>query len=237
MARAVIGLFNTQSEAEQAVRDLKAAGFAERDLGMVTPEQPGTLLRETPSSRSTEGAVAGGFIGGTLGAVLAATGALVVPGVGPFITGGILVTLVGGAAGWLVGGLAGLGVSAQEADYYEQQVQSGRTLVAVNTSVGEEEAMAIMSRYGGEISRQGDGHTSDSHEPDLAGTLPASETRPAPTASSPRAAPSAMSAAPTRPDTTLTGPGLRATPLPTPDGKGTAYDRPDKGPLMPGSDP
>lgn len=55
---------------------------------------------------------------------------------GPILSAGILTATVvgagaGAAAGGLVGGLASLGVSDEDAKYYEEEFKSGRSLVAV----------------------------------------------------------------------------------------------------------
>jgi len=152
MARSIAGLFNDRDSAEAAIRDLKAAGFDASRMGIVTQDKGVNQdLAEEHGTRATEGAVTGGLIGGSIGALMAATGALVIPGIGPFISGGILATaLVGGTAGWLVGGLAGLGIPREEAEYYEGQVQQGRTLVTVDAQGREAEARSILLRNGAE---------------------------------------------------------------------------------------
>ncbi len=152
MARSIAGIFENRSDAERAVEDLKAAGFDQNRIGLVTQDkQTNKEMAEEHGTRSTEGAVAGGLIGGTAGALLAATGALVIPGIGPFVSAGILATsLVGGAAGWLVGGLAGLGIPKEEAEYYEGRVHSGATLVTVDAAGRDAEARQILLRDGAE---------------------------------------------------------------------------------------
>jgi len=150
MARSIAGLFDDRSGAEAAVSDLTATGFDPARIGVVMRDkQEMKEVAEEHGTRSTEGAVTGGIIGGSAGAILAAVGALVIPGIGPFISGGILATAVaGGAAGWLVGGLAGLGIPKEEAEYYEGEVQQGRALVTVDAQGREGEARAILLRNG-----------------------------------------------------------------------------------------
>jgi len=152
MARSIAGLFHDRSGAESAIQDLKDAGFDASRMGIVTQDKAANrALAEEHGTRSTEGAVTGGVVGGSIGALLAATGALVIPGIGPFISGGILATSVlGGAAGWLVGGLAGIGIPNEEAQYYESEVQQGRTLVTVDAAGRDAEARAILLRNGAE---------------------------------------------------------------------------------------
>ncbi len=151
MARAIAGLFNDRAAAEQAINDLKSAGFDGSRIGVVMQDKQQTKeFAQEHGTQSTETAVGGSIIGGTAGALLAATGALVIPGVGPFITGGILASLIGGAAGWLVGGLVGLGIPKEEAQYYEDRVQGGSTLVTVDAQGRDAEARQILLRDGAE---------------------------------------------------------------------------------------
>lgn len=162
MERTIVGLFNLQTQATAALRDLQANGFPEDSLGIITPDPEGrgaqSAITDDPALKPntvTEDAVTGGIFGGALGAFLAATGALVIPGIGPFISGGILVTLIGGGAGWLIGGLSGLGISEEDARYYQEQVESGRSLVSVKTADRVEDAVRILLRHGGEVDRLG----------------------------------------------------------------------------------
>ncbi len=152
MARSIAGLFDDRTQAEKAIEDLKAAGFDPSKIGFVMQDKSATKeVTEDHGTHSTEGAVAGGLIGGTAGALLAATGALVIPGIGPFVSAGILATsLVGGAAGWLVGGLAGLGIPREEAQYYEDRVHQGAALVTVDAAGRDAEARQILLRDGAE---------------------------------------------------------------------------------------
>lgn len=168
MARSIVGLFPNRAAAEQAVEDLKAADFGASRIGVVMQDSAQQRdIAETHGTSTTEGAVAGGIIGGSLGAILAATGALVIPGIGPFITGGILTTaLVGGAAGWLVGGLAGLGIPQEEAEYYEDRVQQGDALVTVDAEGRDGEARAILLHNGAtNLQSSGYGGYDDSDNP------------------------------------------------------------------------
>ncbi len=145
MARTVVGIFPDRISVEHAIVDLKAAGFDPQRMGIVMRDR--SDAREVANDQgvsSAVGAVTGGVLGGTAGALLAATGALAIPGIGPFIAGGVLASLVGGAAGWLVGGLVGLGLSHDEAEYYQNRVEQGGILLTVDPEGRDEEARRIM---------------------------------------------------------------------------------------------
>src|SRR5215216_5506381 len=109
---AAFGIFRSQSEAEQAVDALLAAGYVTDDVSILAPDQRTT--RELATEKNTKapegtatGATAGGALGGTLG-LLAGIGALAIPGLGPLIAAGPIVgALAGAGAGAATGGLVG----------------------------------------------------------------------------------------------------------------------------------
>ena len=75
MAETVIGIFGDHNHAEQAIHDLKQAGFRDDQVGFVVRHR-GEEKTETSEGR---GVVAGGIISGLLGAA----GALLLPIIGP----------------------------------------------------------------------------------------------------------------------------------------------------------
>jgi uncharacterized protein (TIGR02271 family) len=153
----VVGLFPNVSGAERAIRDLKDAGFTDRQIGVLMRDrdQERKLATET-GTKAGEAAAAGALTGGALGGLvglLAGIGALVIPGVGPIIAGGALASTlagagIGAAAGGLLGALAGLGIPEEEARYYERELQEGGILVTVEAGARSAEARRILSGAG-----------------------------------------------------------------------------------------
>ena len=159
-----VGIFEDRDRAERAVEELGRAGFGHDQIGLAVrggeaPREgthPGTseamdLAGETGSQASREftGALTGTAAGGLLGAAAA----LLVPGIGPVLAGGLLAGALGGAAvgaaaGGLLGALTGLGVSEEEARYYDQEFQAGRTIVTVKADGRYQEAVEILRRSG-----------------------------------------------------------------------------------------
>jgi hypothetical protein len=149
--KAVIGLVNTDAQAEQIVAALQAAGFASADISVLLPDQSAT--RDFAHEKNTKapegsavGATAGGTIGGTIG-VLAGIGALAIPGLGPFIAAGPIMAALSGAAagatvGALTGALIGMGIPEVEAKQYEGKIKSGNTLISVHADNSEERERA-----------------------------------------------------------------------------------------------
>jgi hypothetical protein len=76
------------------------------------------------------------------------------PGIGPAIAGGTLGILLssaaaGAAALGVAGALAGLGLSEEDAGYYENEFKSGRTLVTVKGGAKSAAAQKIITQHGG----------------------------------------------------------------------------------------
>lgn len=152
----VVGVFYTRSEAEQAIRDLRTAGFADDRIGMVAKDADGRIVTEKGGeSLAEEGAAAGAVVGAGAGA-LVGLGVLTgtIPVIGPVLAIGTLGTILLNAAGGaailgLVGALVGLGIPEDEAQYYEGEVHGGRFLVTVEAPGRSSEAWSILHRSGG----------------------------------------------------------------------------------------
>ena len=108
----VIGIVETQIQAERIVAELQQRGVTSSDISVLFPDKRGTKdFAHEHNTKAPEGAVAGvsagGVVGGTLG-LLAGIGALAIPGVGPLIAAGpLMAALSGAAAGAAVGGITG----------------------------------------------------------------------------------------------------------------------------------
>jgi hypothetical protein len=151
----VVGLFVDSEQARQAVRELRAAGFGEDQIGVVARDG---ALRPAAAAEDggvwEDGAVAGAATGAGIGAVWAlGIAAGVLPAIGPVLAGGLLASVLASAAGGVVvggvlGALIGLGIPEEEATYYNSELQLGRTLVTVRPGGREAEARAILGRHG-----------------------------------------------------------------------------------------
>jgi len=151
MKKSVIGIVETQIQAERIVDQLQQGGVATGDVSVLFPDKRGTKdFAHEHNTKAPEGAIAGvgagGVLGGTLG-LLAGIGALAIPGVGPLIAAGpLMATLSGAAAGAAVGGVAGgligMGVPEYEAKSYEGKIRNGNILIAVHTDNGDAEKRA-----------------------------------------------------------------------------------------------
>jgi hypothetical protein len=153
----VVGVFRERDQAREAIEALKNAHFAPESISILSPDKQATetMAEETGThagSAAATGAVTGGILGG-LGGWLLGIGALAIPGIGPFIAAGAFATALTGAAigagvGAIAGALVGMGIPKEEADYYEGEVKSGRTLVTVKADRRYDEAQSILRQHG-----------------------------------------------------------------------------------------
>ena len=170
VGRTVVALFDNRSSAERAIRELKNAGFTNDQLGVATQDSVGAGgagtgrdehgsavdTREEAADELTEGATAGALTGGIVGGLVGLLSSLLIPGVGPLIVGGVLASTllgmgVGAATGGLIGALVGMGVSEEDARYFDAGLREGRTLLTVSGAAAAPEALAILERHGADL--------------------------------------------------------------------------------------
>ena len=153
----LVAAFEDRLEAERAVDELEQAGFTADHVGSAirgSDAVEGGMITDAQGAKDGKGAAAGMAAGAGIGAILGAAAALLIPGFGPVVASGVLGMAFGGAiAGTAVGGIfgamTGLGVSEEEARFYEQEFNSGRAIVAVKAGPRAAEAAEILRRHGG----------------------------------------------------------------------------------------
>ena len=137
-----VGVYDTIDQAEQAVHRLLEAGFPREQLAVICSHKYREhFFREVPTpepsgSHTEDAIVAGGIVGAAIGGLaLVATG---------LVTGGAMLLaygtiLIGGGAlaGSFSGAMMTRGVEKESADFYDQAVQRGQILVAVEIHTHE----------------------------------------------------------------------------------------------------
>jgi hypothetical protein len=130
------GVFATLQGAEQAVRGLLDAGFNKDQITVICSDETKEKHfkdfehQESAGSNTPAAAATGGAIGATLGA--AATGAVgVATGGLPLLVAGGIGLMAGAVWGGFLGAMMTRGMEKEAADYYDQAVQRGKLLVAV----------------------------------------------------------------------------------------------------------
>lgn len=140
MDKKIVGVFNTEREASNAIEELKSQGFSTDEISVITKDREELRnITEETDTKAPEGVAAGATTGGVLGGaagLLAGIGALAIPGIGPILAAGPIAATITGAAvgagaGGLLGGLIGMGIPEEEATEYEGYVNNGKILVLV----------------------------------------------------------------------------------------------------------
>ena len=168
----ISAVFDSRSEAQDAVTELRSAGIASDKLSIIGRDGDGTNVTDGSGERSDDGdgtgdAVKGALGGAGIGAILGVA-ALAIPGVGPLVAAGAIASTaipgaaaIGAGAGALAGGLTGLltdhGVSGDDAEYYEGRINDGGIFVSVDASDGNipaETVRDILSSNGGHSASQ-----------------------------------------------------------------------------------
>jgi uncharacterized membrane protein len=146
----ILALFDTRADAESAIAELQANGYAAQDLSIIMKEDEHTRLT-TPT---TGAQVADSASSGLATGLLIGIGAITFPGIGALLIAGPLATalgltgaaastvagaLTGAVAGGLLGALVGLGLPDEDARHYEERIKSGAILLAIPNMVIEED--------------------------------------------------------------------------------------------------
>jgi hypothetical protein len=153
-----VGVFDTVAGADWAVNKLLTAEFRKEELAVICSDKfkehffQEVPTPETSGSHTIRGTVAGGIVGAAIGGLaLAATG--LGSGGGTILVAGLALIAGGAFAGSFTGAMVARGLERDLADYYDQAVQQGKILVAVEVH-GENnrrrlaEAQHIMAEAG-----------------------------------------------------------------------------------------
>ncbi len=143
----VVGTFDSQDQAERAVRRLLDAGTPAAQLSIVTQgleahkEVQGYV---TAGDVALKGAGTGAWVGGIFG-LFAGAAFVWVPVIGPLVVLGALASTVagaleGGAAGGLLGALWGRHMQQDHVLKYQEALQGGKLVVTIHGTPGELEA-------------------------------------------------------------------------------------------------
>ena len=183
MSKTITRLFDSHTQALDAVSDLEARGIDRDKISLVANNADNWHdggRREGPlgdrngdgendvADGAGKGAATGGLIGGGAG-LLAGLGMLAIPGLGPVVAAGWLAATAvgaavgaaaGGATGGLLGALKEAGHSDEEANVYSEGVRRGGTLVSVKAHDDEIAAVeaVLNERRGVDATERGDAY-------------------------------------------------------------------------------
>ncbi len=154
------GLFDTFQLADQAVARLVSLGVSEDRISVVCSERLPDMTADVetiegkPTERRLPGIVAGGAIGSTLGGLSAAAGLLATGGTGLLLVGPLFgAAAAGGMAGGFVGLMMSRGLEPEVADFYDQALERGSILVAVESprqsdEPGDDDVRRVLEQNG-----------------------------------------------------------------------------------------
>ncbi len=162
MTRTITRLFDTYSDATNAVSDLERLGVPRDDLSIMANRRDHDGHDDTTGIADIDdhgdvsrGASTGAVLGG-VGGLLAGLGLLAIPGLGPIVAAGWLASTAvgagigaagGAATGGIVGALKEAGHTDEEANVYSEGVRRGGTLVSARVDDAlAPEAEAVLQR-------------------------------------------------------------------------------------------
>lgn len=157
MDRTVIALYDSFSEAREAVEDLVDAGFDRGHISIVANDASGehsSYINDDGSTEDVSGGEGAGFgavIGGLIG-----LGAALIPGIGPVVAAGPFAAALMGGVGAVTGALTGgaaaslidMGMSEEDANLYAEGIRRGGTMVTVRADESRiEDAKSILNNH------------------------------------------------------------------------------------------
>ena len=146
-----VGAFSDRASAEEAIISLRDAGIPDSDISCLYTDQDGDMKDSQTGEKMGSGAMTGGAMGAAVGAIAGlAVANGILPGLGTLFvagplaaalgfTGAAATTMAGAATGLAAGGLLGaltnLGVSKDDAAYFENMLHAGSYLVVVKSAM------------------------------------------------------------------------------------------------------
>ena len=161
MSKTVVAIFDNQSYAEKAARQIKERGLRTDDISIVAKQGEddtrGTTATMSRNGRAvndniSDGVVTGGIMGGLAGLLIGA-GSMIIPGLGIIAAAGPITGLLSGAVtGGIVGGLVDLGIPENRSRHYEADIKAGKILFSMKTNEDKINDVASILRSNGAVS-------------------------------------------------------------------------------------
>jgi len=141
MSKTIVGIFTSYDSAENAAKQVKAAGLRTDDISIIAKENStrqednaNTFTNHSATNDNiSDGTVTGGVLGGLAGLLLG-MGTVVIPGLGVIAAAGPIAGLLSGAlTGGIIGSLADLGIPEEASRRYESDIKQGKILWSMRT--------------------------------------------------------------------------------------------------------
>lgn len=158
MSKTIVGLFENQTFAENAAREIKEQGLRTDDISIVAKQNDKADDKATNTMTAggkkindniSDGVITGGVLGGLAGLLIGA-GSMAIPGLGIVAAAGPITGLLSGTVtGGIVGGLVDLGIPENKGKQYETDVKAGKILFSMNTDEDKIDRIASILRNNG----------------------------------------------------------------------------------------
>jgi uncharacterized membrane protein len=154
MSHVVIGLFTDSKTAGKAVAELKNKGYT-KDISVIAKDpNDGKVQSHSIKQDGTEGAATGagaGAVASGATVLIAGISAVAIPGIG-LVAGAVATALAAAATGAVAGGIVGWlvdkGIPDNKATEYQNRINHGDVLVAVEVPHEQEsDVQRIMDAY------------------------------------------------------------------------------------------
>jgi hypothetical protein len=145
----VTAIFDSRAPAAQAFQQLRAAGWSDQEVSLLTPDnidEQGNAVPTTDGEQPGMGTAIGGVVGGAIGLsggmqIATAISSILIPGFGPVLAAGFAGAALVGAVGALGGAKAGQalehslseGLPRDELYFYIEELKKGRSVIVCRT--------------------------------------------------------------------------------------------------------
>lgn len=159
MAETVAAIFDRQTSAENAAKQIKEQGLKTEDISIIAKEGNGVGMKEGSIQSSqdvndniSDGIMTGGVLGGLAGLLIGA-GSMAIPGLGIIAAAGPITGLISGTVtGGVVGGLVDLGIPENRGKEYESDIKAGKILFTMQADENNIQKVSSILRNNGAVS-------------------------------------------------------------------------------------
>jgi len=149
-----VGIFDNLDTAERTIEELRDAGFAADEIGIIGHVGTDQTVPTPPEVHPPEESAIAGFVrGGIGGGIVGLLVMLILPGLGAISGAGHWFEVLGGAIlGAVIGGVflafEGLFFTRPSSRFLAAQLQQGHFIVTVKNPARKDEAVAVLRRQG-----------------------------------------------------------------------------------------
>ena len=152
-----IGVYDDLGKAENAIRELRRAGFRSEEIGIIGHVAEDGQVSKPPEMRKPEWNVTDAmFRGGVIGGIVGILVAVCIPALSRIADLGFAFDVMGGAV--LGAGVCGMLMAIMslrfftpKSRFYDSQLERGRFIITVKNPARKEDAVSVLSRQGKDV--------------------------------------------------------------------------------------